>query len=135
MAKQPLKYTATLRAQNSDSALYGSEWIAIGNRWSVRGFNGERSLAAENGWYWRNELDTLFPGSNQSIYFAVDAGRVYSANQANLLGNKLAGAAIGMRGYMFKGAYYDVFVSRPLVKPEGFVTSETAGGFSLNYQL
>lgn len=134
LAKQPLKYSATLHAQNSDSALYGSEWIAIGNRWSVRGFDGELSLAAENGWYWRNELETNFPGTNQSIYFALDAGRVYGANQANLLGNSLAGAAIGMRGYMFKGAYYDVFVGRPLVKPEGFVTSETAGGFSLNYQ-
>ncbi len=60
---------------------------------------------------------------------------VYGANQANLLGNDLAGAAIGMRGYMLKDAYYDVFVSRPLAKPEGFVTSETAGGFSLNYQF
>ena len=135
LAKQPLKYTATLRAQNSDSALYGSEWIAIGNRWSVRGFDGELSLAAENGWYWRNELETTFSGTNQSVYFALDSGRVYGANQANLLGNKLSGAAIGMRGYMFKGAYYDVFVGRPLVKPEGFVTSETAGGFSLNYQF
>lgn len=135
LLKQPLKYTATLHAQNTDSALYGSEWMSIGNRWTVRGFDGEYSLAAEKGWYLRNELETPLPGTNQAAYFALDGGRVFGANEVNLLGKDLAGAAIGMRGYMFKGVYYDVFVSKPLLKPEGFFTSETAGGFSLNYQF
>ena len=133
--KQPFKYSTTWHAQTSESSLYSTEWIAIGNRWSVRGFDGEYSLSAEKGWYWRNELETPVPGTQQAAYFALDTGRVYGANQVNLVGNQLAGVAIGLRGYLFKGAYYDVFMSKPLYKPEGFSTSETAGGVSLSYQL
>ncbi|HUX91440.1 MAG TPA: ShlB/FhaC/HecB family hemolysin secretion/activation protein [Gallionellaceae bacterium] len=135
LGKQPIKYTATFHGQNSDSALYGSEWIAIGNRWTVRGFDGEYSLAAENGWYFRNEFETFLPGTSHAAYIALDAGRVFGANEPNLIGNDLSGTAIGMRGYMFKGFYYDAFVSWPLNKPQGFNTSEPATGFSLNYQL
>ncbi len=135
LLKKPLKYTATLHAQNTDSALYGSEWISIGNRWSVRGFDGEYSLAAEKGWYLRNEFETPVTGTNQSVYFALDAGSVFGPNDVNLVGKDLAGAAVGMRGYLFKGAYYDVFVSCALYKPQGFYTSEAAAGFSLSYQL
>jgi hemolysin activation/secretion protein len=135
LVKQPLKYSATLHAQYSDSPLYSTEWIAIGNRWTVRGFDGEYSLAAEKGWYLRNELETPLFSTNQSAYAALDAGRVFGANQPNLIGNDLAGAAIGMRGNLFKGAYYDAFVSCVLYKPQGFNTSEAAAGFSLNYQL
>jgi hemolysin activation/secretion protein len=135
VAKQALKFTSTVRAQNSESVLYGSEWISIGNRWTVRGFDGEQTLAAEKGWYWRNELESPVSGTNQTIYIAFDAGRVYGANQVNLPGNSLAGTAIGMRGYAFKGAYYDVFAGGVFYKPQGFTTSDVATGFSLSYQF
>jgi hemolysin activation/secretion protein len=101
----------------------------------VRGFDGENTLAAEKGWFLRNELETPFPGTSQAAYVALDLGRVFGANEFNLLGNDLAGAAIGMRGNPFKGAYYDVFVSGVLYKPQGFKTDEPTAGFSLTYQF
>jgi hemolysin activation/secretion protein len=133
--KQPLKYTATLHGQTSNSNLYSSEWMAIGNRWSVRGFDGEYSLSAEKGWYLRNELETAIPGTNQSAYIGLDVGRVMGANVVNLPGDELAGTVIGMRGYIFKGAYYDVFVGWSLYKPEKFYSNQPTAGFSLNYQF
>lgn len=135
LLKHPYKYSATFHGQTSDSALYSSEWSAIGNRWSVRGFDGEYTLSAEKGWYLRNELETAVPGTNQSAYIGLDYGKVMGANEVNLIGTELSGTAIGMRGIVFKGAYYDVFASWPLNKPQGFNTNDPAVGFSLNYQL
>lgn len=33
--------------------LYGTDQISIGNRYTVRGFNGEYTLSSESGWYYR----------------------------------------------------------------------------------
>jgi hemolysin activation/secretion protein len=50
-----------------------------------------------------------------------------------LIGNKLAGAAVGLRGGLF-GLTYDVFSSWSLYKPQGFRTATPAVGFNLTYQ-
>jgi len=134
LLKRPLKYTATVHAQTSDSVLYSSDWMSIGNRWTVRGFDGEYSLAAEKGWFMRNELETPISGTSQSAYIGLDFGKVMGANEPNLPGTDLAGTALGMRGSLFQGAYYDAFVSWPLYKPQGYNTSEPSDGFSLTYQ-
>ena len=135
IAKQPVKYSSTLHAQTTQSSLYSTEWIAIGNRWSVRGFDGEYSLASEKGWYLRNELETPVFGGSQAAYLGLDIGKVMGANEVTLPGTELAGTVLGMRGNIFKSAYYDVFVGWSLYKPQGFYTSEPAAGFSLTYQL
>ena len=130
-----LTYTGTFRAQNSDTPLYGSEWFSIGNRWSVRGFDGEMTLAAEKGYFLRNDLGILIANTAQVAYFGIDFGKVFGPNVQNLIGNKLAGAAVGMRGSLFKGMTYDIFAGWSLYKPQGFRTSEPAAGFNLLYQM
>jgi hemolysin activation/secretion protein len=132
---KPFTYMGTLRAQNSHSPLYATEWFSIGNRWSVRGFDGENTLGAEKGYFLRNEIGMPLSNTQQSIYAGIDYGRVYGPNVINLSGDQLAGAVLGMRGSLVKNMAYDVFASSPLYKPVGFRTEDPALGFSLNYQF
>ena len=129
-----LGYSATLRAQNTNTALYASEWFSIGNRWTVRGFDGESALGAEKGFFLRNELAYPIPDTRQSAYVGIDYGKVYGDNVANLLGNQLAGMVIGMRGALFKGLTYEIFAGSALDKPQHYPTDDPVAGFSLIYQ-
>lgn len=132
---KPLNYTATFRAQNANSSLYASEWFSIGSRWTVRGFDGESTLGAEQGYYLRNEIGIPISGTTQSVYAGVDYGKVFGPNVPNLIGDHLAGVVLGMRGSLLKGMNYDIFAGTSLYKPAGFRTDEPAAGFSLNYQI
>ncbi|MFJ2990943.1 ShlB/FhaC/HecB family hemolysin secretion/activation protein [Collimonas sp. NPDC087041] len=133
IASQPLTYIGTFRGQTTRSALYLADQFSIGNRYTVRGFDGELTLAAERGFYLRNELNLPIANSGQSAYVGLDYGQVYGPSVANLLGNKLAGATVGLRGGLF-GLTYDVFSSWALYKPQGFNTAMPAVGFNLAYQ-
>ena len=62
---------------------------------------------------------------------AVD-GAVGGRSARELLGNHLAGVALGVRG-AFKGLNYDLFVATPIAKPEGYRTAKVTGGVSLNF--
>ncbi|AIY40130.1 Channel-forming transporter/cytolysins activator of TpsB family [Collimonas arenae] len=145
IASQPVTYIGTFRAQTSRSQLYLTDQFSIGNRYTVRGFDGELTLAAERGFYLRNELDLPIASSGQTGYVGLDYGQVYGpsvrgwpatsndSGNPGLLGNKLAGATVGMRGGLY-GLTYDVFSSWALYKPQGFNTAMPAVGFSLAYQ-
>lgn len=135
VANRAFKSNHSLHAQSTESSLYASEYISIGSRWSVRGFDGESSLAAERGWFIRNEFEMPLPETNQAIYIGLDMGRVYGNNVVNLVGDHLVGAALGLRGSLFTGMYYDIFTGWPLYKPEQYPTTVPAAGFSLTYQF
>jgi hemolysin activation/secretion protein len=51
-----------------------------------------------------------------------------------LLGDKLAGAAFGVRGAVFN-VNYDAFLGWALYKPQHFRTSPAVAGFQLTYQF
>lgn len=40
----------------SSTPLTSPDMFSIGNRWTVRGFDGERTLTASHGWYIRNDI-------------------------------------------------------------------------------
>lgn len=105
--------------------------FSIGSRWTVRGFDGERMLTADNGIYIRNELDWQMP-TNQQLYFGLDAGQVSGANSEDLVGKRLVGSVVGVRGRQFD-IYYDLFVGVPLYKPNKFKTNHLTLGFYLNW--
>lgn len=134
-AGKTMNYTGTFRAQYAKSPLYASEWFTIGNRWTVRGFDGESSLGAEKGFFLRNELSIPIADTSQATYVGLDFGKVYGPNVVNLIGDKLAGAALGLRGSVFGGMSYDIFASWALYKPQGMQTIQPAAGFSVNYQM
>ncbi|HUW00055.1 MAG TPA: ShlB/FhaC/HecB family hemolysin secretion/activation protein [Gallionella sp.] len=130
-----LIYSATLRAQNTNTALYAGEWFSIGNRWTVRGFDGEYALSAEKGFFMRNEIGIPISGTAQSAYVGLDFGKVFGDNTANLLGNKLAGFTTGFRGNLGRSTMYDLFAGWSLYQPQHYQTDQPAMGFSLAYQL
>ncbi|MFP1452855.1 ShlB/FhaC/HecB family hemolysin secretion/activation protein [Escherichia coli] len=60
------------------------EQFAIGNRWTVRGFDGERTLNASNGWYIRNDLTWRTPLPEQ-VCLGMDYGEVGGAGSEYLV--------------------------------------------------
>ncbi|WP_083444812.1 ShlB/FhaC/HecB family hemolysin secretion/activation protein [Herbaspirillum rhizosphaerae] len=131
LSDQRLRYNGTVRAQWNRGALPSQDQFAIGSRYTVRGFDGELILQAERGWVMRNELALALGQSNQELYAAIDAGQVSGPSAQYLIGERLAGAAIGLRGALWKSGY-EVFIATPIRKPEGFRTAAVTGGFSIN---
>ncbi len=131
MGQQRLRYNGVFRAQWNDTPLVPQDRFAIGSRYTVRGFDGESVLSAERGWLIRNDLSAGVGDGTQEFYFGVDYGELAGPSSRYLLGTRLAGGVIGVRGAI-KKLGYDIFVGQPFMKPEGFKTSATTAGFSLN---
>jgi hemolysin activation/secretion protein len=127
---QRLRYRATLRSQWNHTPLVPQDRFSIGNRYTVRGFDGEATLAAERGALLRNELAWAVAGIE--LYAGLDHGRVSGRSAALLTGTQLTGAVLGARGHAWRTSV-DLFVGSPLDKPEGFRTASVTGGFNLNW--
>ena len=128
------QYHLSIRAQKADRRIYGSEFFSIGGWYSVRGFDGEQTLSAEDGIVMHSEL--RFPVKNHphQLYAALDYGKVSGPSDKYLLGTELVGGALGMRGQI--GIFtYDAFVGWPLKKPDGFTTDSRTYGFMLTAQI
>lgn len=136
IGRQHFVYDTALHAQWNKTPLTPLDKIAIGSRYTVRGFDGESSLSAERGWYWRNEAAWSFKPAHQ-FYLALDGGHVSGDSAQYLLGQTLIGAAAGLRGQFKAGGSlnYDLFVGKPIKKPKGFQTASTVFGFNLNYSF
>lgn len=124
LAQRSWQFSSTFKGQRTPDHTLSIDQLAIGNRYSVRGFDGDSVLIAESGWTWRNELSTPAApfGIDSSLYVGVDCGRVWGPSDALLVGQGLAGAALGMRG-RFKALQFDVAVAAPLGKPSRFHAS------------
>lgn len=131
-ARQSFRYNTRFFQQFSAAPLTSPEQFSIGNRWTVRGFDGERTLMAGRGWFWRNDVAWKTPLSNQELYFAIDSGAVSGHGSEHLVGTSLTGGQLGIRGNAFKGSY-DIFAGMPLSRPTGFQTSNLTLGFNLNW--
>lgn len=136
IGKQSFAYDTTIQAQWNKTPLTPQDKIAIGGRYTVRGFDGEMSLAAERGWYWRNDLSWRFKQEHQ-LYVGADVGHVSGQSAKWLLGQTLAGATIGVRGQMKVGGnlHYDLFASRAVKKSEYFQTKKWVTGFQVGYSF
>ncbi|MCB1888834.1 MAG: ShlB/FhaC/HecB family hemolysin secretion/activation protein [Rhodocyclaceae bacterium] len=134
VADTRLAYVAQVRAQWHHSRLNPQEMFVIGGRYTVRGFDGERVLAAERGWLLRNELALPLGAFPASAYLAIDAGRVDGPTAERLAGQTLAGAVLGLRG-SWHDLQFDLFAGGPLHKPDGFDTSARTAGFRVNLTL
>lgn len=128
------QYSLRLCGQTTKNQLFASEFFSIGNRYTVRGFDGEQTLSAEKGWYISNELAIPLDDKGQEMYLGLDYGRVYGLNTQYLLGDTLAGAVLGFRGKI-KECNYDIFAGSPLKKPKGYKTDNITLGFNLVYQI
>lgn len=131
---QHLRYTGTWRAQWNRTPLVPQDRFAIGNRYTVRGFDGENQLLAERGWLIRNDLGWALGQSGQELYVGIDYGQANGPTSGTLIGKHLSGAVIGLRGAL-KSVSYDVFVGKPISKPSGFQTSSSVAGFNVNWSF
>lgn len=134
IGKQLFAYDTSVHAQWNKTPLTSQDKLAIGGHHTVRGFDGEMSLSAERGWYWRNDLSWQFKPGHQ-LYLGADVGHVSGQSAKWLLGQTLAGTAIGIRGQIKLGGnlHYDIFTGRALKKPEFFQSRKWASGFQVDY--
>lgn len=134
LLNQRFSFTTQYLRQMSNTPLTPQDQFAIGNRWSVRGFDGQRTLNADEGWYLRNDIGWATSLPSQELYLALDYGEVGGRNsgQDYLVGKHLAGSAVGLRGYALRTSY-DLFAGIPLSKPAGYQTSGLTLGFILNW--
>ncbi len=116
--KQLLHYTTTVRGQLTGTEQDGTNYFSIGSRWTVRGFDYRSSLAADQGWFLRNELQIPLGRSRHFLYYGLDAGSVFAVNQSINTRKTLAGAASGLRGTLFSRLSYDLFAAVPLYYPD-----------------
>lgn len=133
-----VRWITTLRLQYTQDPLYAAEFIAIGNRYTVRGFDGERTLAAERGGYWKNDLELPLGQSGQRLYIGLDYGHVAGPSAQALAGHSLMGSALGMRG-TWQGhqttVSYDLSAGWALHKPESLITARPALAATLTIQF
>ncbi len=100
----------------------------MGNRYTVRGFDGESLLIGDRGWLLRQDIGLSVTALGSELYAGVDTGRVDGQSATQLAGRQLTGAVIGLRGGSGSFAW-DVFIGQPVSMPAGFRTADTTGGF------
>jgi hemolysin activation/secretion protein len=133
---QTFAFSSQAHAQWNRTPLIPQDRISIGNRYTVRGFDGEMTLMAERGSWWRNELAWYFaPG--QQFYLLWDSGHVSGPSTKWLAGSYLEGYGFGLRGQVKIGGtlYYDLFTARPAKYPEAFPVAHSVIGAALSYSF
>jgi len=138
LADNTLNYHATFKGQYATEALVPNERFIIGGRYSVRGFDGERSLSGDHGALLRQELSAYLGDKPHAIYAGIDAGYVKLDNDFQddlLLGDHLIGGVVGIKGYVTPlRTSYDLFAGYPLKQPDNFSDKDWVTGFSLGWQ-
>ncbi|MBB1631107.1 ShlB/FhaC/HecB family hemolysin secretion/activation protein [Cupriavidus sp. UME77] len=134
VGRQRLGYRASMNAQAAPNAIPATEMLSIGSRYSVRGFDGSRTLVGQSGWVLRNEVALAIGNTGQEAYAAADAGAVGGSVTRELAGRTLVGAALGVRGAYGKFGY-DVSVGMPVAKPAGFEAARVTVAVQLSMRL
>ncbi|EOY5422021.1 ShlB/FhaC/HecB family hemolysin secretion/activation protein [Cronobacter dublinensis] len=128
-----MSYEPHFMSQTSPDRLTQPDKFTIGNRWTVRGFDGETTIYADKGWYLRNDINLNLPQWGAQPYAGVDYGKVKGSENDYWSGKHIAGAVLGVRGV--KGKFgYDLFAGVPLLKPEDMHTSPFTLGFAMQWQ-
>lgn len=127
------QWTSEFHGQYGHNRLYGSEYLSLGGRYTVRGFDGDQTLAAERGWYWRNAITQPISGWPLMWYAGIDTGRVSGPGTAYISGNTLlAGGFFGLRG-TYKQLSWDAFVGKAMHGGNVLPNVRAASGFQLVY--
>ncbi|HDS7134223.1 ShlB/FhaC/HecB family hemolysin secretion/activation protein [Klebsiella sp. CN_Kp104] len=125
-------YAPHFNAQYSPDILSSDNQFNIGNRWTVRGFDGEYTLSGNQGWYWSNDFIWDITGPEQQFYLGLDIGRITGSEQYQQ-GKVISGAVSGWRGDIYS-TQYDFFIGTPLSKPDNFSSDSFNMGFSLKWK-
>lgn len=127
------QWTSEFHDQYSNDPLYGDQFIAIGGRYTVRGFQGDQTLPAACGWYWRNSFTAPIGNWPLAWYAGIDTGRVSGPGALYIPGNTtLAGGFFGLRG-TYRQLSWDAFIGKPLHGGYLLPSTRPASGFQLIY--
>lgn len=142
MAGQQMAYQANWQIQHAKTPVVPADFFTIGNRYAVRGFDGQMTLAAEDGWTLRNDLSLNLGSTGHQVYAGLDAGRVGGPSAEYLTERTLVGAVAGLRGRIAMpgvanavNASYDLSAGWPLRKPESLKTSSTVFAATLMFEF
>lgn len=121
VGNQHFHYTGSWRRQhNMDQRLLAQNQFSIGGQYTVRGFDGEKSLTAERGWVLRNDLAWFMDARRQhSLYLGLDYGQVGGVSRRSLPGRSLVGAVVGVKG-QYRDMTYDLSSGQPVSQPDAF---------------
>lgn len=134
LADQSLRFDTEYSRQMSHRPLTPQDQFSIGNRWTVRGFDGERTLSADEGWTLRNTLSWALPVPAQELYVGADYGKIRGRQADMNSGTHLAGGVAGLRGAINPASLsYDLSVGTPFSKPDGFRTDPATFAFSVSW--
>jgi hemolysin activation/secretion protein len=118
----PWQYTAQWDVLGTISPTPLSEVMALGGRYSVRGYTGDHTVVASDGASFRNEI--LLPGSawpcvacRFAMYIGFDVGKVWGKNSPER-GRFLSGAVAGAR-IQYSALSMDLALGVPLVGLDG----------------
>lgn len=131
VGEERLRYNSVWRGQQHKTPLTPQDRFVLGGRHTIRGYDGESVLSAESGWLTRNELSLALGSSGQEVYAGIDTGQVTGPSSGRLVGNRLTGAVLGVRGSIDK-LNYDLFIAAPVKKPEQFRTAGSTAGFNVS---
>lgn len=134
LGSRALFWLSELHVQATGDHLYVEDDLAIGNRYSVRGFDGNATLGGERGAYWRNTLNLPLADGATSIYGGLDTGRVDGNTAPGLSSHQLSGAVVGCRGARW-GLSWDLFMGWALQTPRGFQTRRPTAGMQWIFTL
>lgn len=142
LGSHPAQLSSKFKAQYARHTLTPPDRFSIGGRYTVRGFDGTRTLSGDRGYLIRNDLATPIGKSSQKAYLALDFGSVYMSNKAHerdptkgnyLSAHQLMGAAFGIKGGV-KGFHYDLFWGLPIDQPRSFGKDKSlTTGFSVSW--
>lgn len=142
VAGQQLAYQANWQIQHAKTPIVPADYFTIGNRYAVRGFDGQMTLAAEDGWTLRNDLSLNLGNLGQQLYTGLDAGRVGGPSAEYLASRTLVGAVAGLRGRITipgaantVNASYDLSAGWPLKKPDNLKTQSTVFAATLMFEF
>jgi hemolysin activation/secretion protein len=130
VGEQRWQYVGSWRRQHNRDPLIPQDRFSIGGRYTVRGFDGERTLSAERGWLIRNDVSLYLGQSNHALYLGIDYGQVNGFSEQFLVGDHLAGGVLGVKGKVW-GIDYDLALAAPINRPEGFSTDRVSTYFSI----
>ena len=131
IGEERLRYDSVWRGQQHKTPLTAQDRFILGGRYTIRGFDGESVLSAESGWLTRNEMSIALGGSGHEAYVGIDTGQVTGPSSGRLVGNRLTGAVMGLRGHVNQ-VNYELFIAAPVKKPEQFKTAGSTAGFNLS---
>lgn len=133
LGAQNFNYRPVFSHQHTYSDISVQDRFSIGGRDSVRGFNQRSAVVGPRGWYFKNDVAWSPPISGIQMYVGMDYGEMNEKGHQLLLGDRLMGAVVGIRGN-YNPFSYDFNISTPILKPAKSHADPLVFGFTVSWQ-